>query len=94
LFFLFLAALALPSGTAEYVSVAVIGGLLVALNVARVATDVPVQWFGLIAGTSMLVGGAAAVYGARIDLFVLFFGLAGLITIAAAFRRPGLRRVA
>ncbi len=87
LLFLFLAALALPSGNAEYVSVATLGGLMLALNVVRIARDVPIRWFSVILGTSMLVGGGAAVLGVRMDLFVVFFVLAGLVTIAGAFRR-------
>lgn len=88
LLFLLFAALALPRGNVEYVSVATVGGLMLALNVARRAMDVPVRWFSVILGASMLAGGAAAVLGVKTDLFVVFFALAGLVTIAGAFRRP------
>lgn len=87
LLFLFFAALALPSGNVEYVSVAALGGLMLALNVVRVAVDVPIRWFSVILGASMLVGGGAAVLGVKMDLFVIFFALAGLVTIAGAFSR-------
>ena len=94
LLFLSLAALALPSGNVEYVSVAVLGGLMLALNIGRMAMDVPVRWFTVIVGASMLVAGGAAVLGVKVDLVVLVFVMAGLVTIAGAFRRPGHANVA
>jgi hypothetical protein len=89
LLFLLFAALALPNGNVEYASAAAVGGSMLLLNVVRIATDVPVRWFSVILGASMLVGGSAAIFGVKMDVFVLFFALAGLVTIAGAFRKTG-----
>ena len=86
LLFLFFAALALPSGTTEYAAVAILGGLMLALNAVRIALDVSVRWFAVVLGASMLVGGGAALQGVKLDLVILFFLFAGLIAIASAFR--------
>ena len=84
LLFLLFAALALPNGQAEYASAAIVGGLMLALNVARIAVDVPVRWFSVILGTVMLVAGSGALAGVHMDVFVLFFVLAGAVTIGGA----------
>jgi len=86
LLFLFVAALALPSGTAEYASVAVLGGLFLLLNVGRILLGVRASWLSVIIGSSMLIGGVSALAGTKVDLFALFFLLVGLVTIAAALR--------
>jgi hypothetical protein len=94
LLFLLFAALALPSGTAEYASAAIVGGLMLGLNAARVAVDVEVRWFSVVLGAAMLVGGAGALGGVHMDVFMLFFGILGAITILSAVVRPGRAAVA
>jgi hypothetical protein len=89
LLFLLIGALALPSGTLEYASVAAVGALLLGLNVARRVAGVPVRWFSIILGTAVLVAGVGAMAGTKIDVFVLFFGLLGAVTVAGAIVRPG-----
>jgi hypothetical protein len=84
LLFLLFGALALPNGTTEYAAAALVGGALVALNVARVALGIEIAWFGAILGMAFLIGGVGALEGLHLDVFVLFFAIAGLVTIAAA----------
>ena len=87
LLFLLIAALALPSGTARYAAVAVVGILLLGLNVARIAAGIRVPWLSVTVGTWAVVAGLGAIAGLKIDGFALFFLLLGLATIgAAAFR--------
>jgi hypothetical protein len=94
LLFLLFAALALPNGNAEYASAAAVGGLMLALNGVRIAMDVPVRWFSVVLGASMLIGGSAAVAGVKMDVFVIFFALAGVVTIAGALVRREQPRLA
>lgn len=89
LLFLLLGALALPNGTAEYGSVAVVGAAMLGLNGFRVVAGLPVRWVSIILGTVMLVAGTGALTGLHLDVFVLFFLLAGVVTIAGALIRPG-----
>ena len=91
LLFLLFGALALPNGTAEYASAAATGAAMLGLNVARFILDVPVRWFSIILGTVMAVAGSGALFGVKMDVFVLFFVLAGVVTIVAAIVKP--RRV-
>jgi hypothetical protein len=88
LLFLLFAALALPNGTAEYASAATVGGLMLVLNVARIVAVLPVRWFSVILGAAMLVAGSGALAGVHMDVFVLFFVLAGIVTIGGALVRP------
>jgi hypothetical protein len=92
LIFLLLGALALPNGTAEYAAAAAVGVAMLGLNALRIVLDVPVRWFGIILGTVMAVAGSCALVGVKMDVFVLFFAFAGVVTIAGAVLRP--RRVA
>ena len=69
LLFLLFAALALPNGNAEYASAAAVGGLMLLLNLVRIVMDVPVRWFSVVLGASMLVGGSAAEFGVKMDVF-------------------------
>jgi hypothetical protein len=94
LLFLLFAALALPNGNAEYASAAVVGGLMLMLNGVRIAMGVPVRWLSVVLGTVMLVAGSSALVGVKMDVFVLFFALAGLVTIAGAFVRREAPRAA
>jgi len=94
LIFLFFGALALPSGTAEYASLAVVGGLMLLLNAVRVLKDAPVRWSTLVLGAASLVGGSAALLGEKLDAFVILFVVAGLVTIAGALLPTGRRWVA
>jgi hypothetical protein len=84
LLFLLFAALALPNGSVEYASAAAVGGLMLALNGVRIVMSVPVRWFSVALGAVMLVAGSGALVGVKMDVFVLFFAAAGLITIAGA----------
>lgn len=88
LLFFLLAAFALPSGPVEYAVVATIGGLIVGLNAVRLAASLPISWFGVVLGTALLVAGSGALLGYRLDAFVVFFVLAGVVTIAGAIIRP------
>jgi hypothetical protein len=89
LLFLLLGALALPNGTAEYGSVAVVGAAMLGLNGLRVVAGLPLRWFSIILGAVMLVAGTGALTGLHLDVFVLFFLLAGVVTIASALIQPG-----
>jgi hypothetical protein len=91
LLFLLLGALALPTGTVEYASAASVGGAMLGLNALRIVFGVPVRWFSILLGTVMLVAGGGALAGTKMDVFVLFFVLAGVVTIAGAAIGP--RRV-
>jgi hypothetical protein len=57
---------------------------MLALNVVRVVMSVPVRGFSIILGAVMLVAGSGALVGVKMDVFVLFFVAAGMITIAGA----------
>ncbi len=89
LLFLLVAALALPHGPLEYASACAVGAAMLALNVARVAYGVPVRWFGAVLGASMALAGGAALAGIRMDVFVVFFILAGAVNVAAGLFRRG-----
>ncbi len=94
LIFLTFAALALPSGTAEYISVAGLGAGMLVLNVARRVAQVPVRWFTIVLGATGLTGGILALSGIhRVDAFVLFFVFLGALTIGAAVVRPSRKSV-
>lgn len=88
LLFLLLGALALPNGTAEYASAAAVGGAMLVLNGVRFVVGVPVRWFSVILGAAILIAGSGALVSVRMDAFVVFFALAGLVTIAAAIVKP------
>jgi hypothetical protein len=88
LLFLLFGALALPNGTAEYASAAIVGAVMLGLNAARIVLDVPVRWFSIILGTVMAVAGSGALAGVHMDVFVLFFVFAGVVTIAGAALKP------
>ena len=88
LLFLLFGALALPNGTAEYASVAAVGAAMLGLNLLRIVLDVPVRWFSIILGTVMAVAGSGALIGVKMDVFVLFFVIAGIVTIAGAALKP------
>lgn len=87
LLFLLVAALALPSGVVEYASVAAIGALMLALNVARNAAGVRVRWLSIILGAVALIAGVGATGGVKIDMFALFFAMLGIVSIVAAIVR-------
>jgi len=84
LLFLLFAALALPNGNVEYASAAAVGGSMLALNGVRIVMSVPVRWFSVVLGAVMFVAGSGALVGVKMDVFVLFFAAAGMITIAGA----------
>jgi hypothetical protein len=88
LLFLLFGVLALPNGTAEYLSAAGVGAAMLGLNLVRVVVAVPVRWFSIILGTAFLVGGSGALAGMHMDVFVVFFVVAGLVTIAGALIQP------
>jgi hypothetical protein len=91
LLFLAFAALALPSGTAEYASVAAVGAGMLGLNGVRVIAGVPTRWFSTVLGATGLVAGIMALGGTKIDAFALFFVFLGVLTIGAAVVRPARR---
>jgi hypothetical protein len=84
LLFLLVAALSLPNGNLEYVSAASVGAAMVGLNIARRALGIEIGWFSLILGAAFMIGGTAAVFGMKMDVFVLFFALAGAVMIVGA----------
>jgi hypothetical protein len=88
LLFLLFGAVAMPMGPAAYGFIAAIGGLMVGLNMTRVVAGVAVRWFSAILGTALFVAGCAALAGLHMDAFVLFFVLAGLVTIGGALVKP------
>ena len=88
LLFLLFGALALPNGTAEYISAAAVGAAMLGLNGLRVVAGVALRWFSVILGTVMLAAGIGALAGLHMDVFVLFFALAGMVTIAGALVEP------
>ncbi len=88
LLFVLFGALAMPNGTVEYLAVAAVGALMLALNAGRVAARVPVRWLSVILGSVALVAGAGAMVGVRIDAFVLFFFVLGIATVVGAIVRP------
>ena len=88
------AALALPSGTAEYASVAAVGAGMLGLNAVRVIAGVPIRWFSTVLGATGLVAGIMALGGTKIDAFALFFVFLGVLTIGAAVVRPARRTLA
>ena len=61
---------------------------MLVLNVARIVAVLPVRWFSVILGAAMLVAGSGALAGVHMDVFVLFFVLAGIVTIGGALVRP------
>jgi hypothetical protein len=87
LLFMLFGALAMPNGTAEYVAVAGVGTLMLALNAVRMASGVAVRWFSIILGSVALVAGAGATVGLRIDAFVLFCFVLGAAMVAGAIVR-------
>lgn len=84
LLFLLFGVLALPSGTVEYVSAAAVGAAMLGLNGVRLLVALPLRWFSAILGTVFFVGGIGALVGVRVDVFLLFFVIAGVVTIAGA----------
>ncbi len=89
LLFLLFGALALPNGRLEYAAAAAIGAAMLGLNGLRIVKTVPVRWSSIILGAVMVVAGGGALAGVKIDVFVLFFVLAGGVTIAGAVVQPG-----
>jgi hypothetical protein len=88
LLFLLIAVLALPNGMTEYIAAAAVGGAMLGLNGVRVAAGVPVRWFSVFLGTTFLVGGSGAAAGVHMDVFLLFFAIAGVVTIFGAIVGP------
>jgi hypothetical protein len=88
LLFLLFGVLALPNGTAEYVSAAAVGAAMLGLNGLRIVLAVPVRWFSIVLGAAFLVGGSGAMAGVHMDVFVVFFVVAGAVTIVGALVQP------
>jgi hypothetical protein len=88
LLFLLIAVLALPNGMTEYVAAAAVGAAMVGLNGLRVAAGVAVRWFSVFLGASFLLGGSGAAAGLHMDVFLLFFAMAGVVTIFGAIVGP------
>jgi hypothetical protein len=82
-----LAALAL-NGPAEAVAIAAVGGAFLLLNGARIRLGVPIRWFSTVLGAACLSGGLVALTtGVRVELFAIFFLLAGAVTVSSALLR-------
>ncbi len=88
LLLLLFAAVSLPHGTAEFVSVTVVGLAMVGLNVYRRLRGLEVAWFSLVLGLAVSIAGVAALRSVEMDVFALFFVVAGVVTIGAALVRP------
>jgi hypothetical protein len=88
LLFLLFGALALPNGRLEYAAAAAIGVAMLGLNGLRIVKAVPVRWLSIILGVVMVVAGGGALAGIKMDVFVLFFAVAGVATIAGAVVQP------
>ena len=88
LLFLLFGALALPNGTAEYAAAAAVGAAMLGLNALRLAAGTPIRRFSVILGAAILVAGSAALVSVHMDAFVLFFVIAGVVTIAGALVGP------
>jgi len=88
LLFLLFGALARPHGTAEYASAAAVGAAMLGLNGVRIAVGVQVRWFSVILGAAVLVAGSGALVSMHMDAFVLFFVIAGAVTIGGAILGP------
>jgi Flp pilus assembly pilin Flp len=88
LLFFLVAALAIPRGTTEYAVLAGLGAAMVLVNLVRVGTGIGPTWFSSILGASLLAGGVAALGGVHMDVVVLFFLFAGVVTVATALLRP------
>ena len=88
LLFLLFGVLALPNGTAQYVSAAAVGAAMLGLNGLRILVAVPVRWFSVILGAAFVAGGSGAMAGMHMDVFVVFFVLAGVVTIVGALVKP------
>jgi|GEM_PF-1625469 hypothetical protein len=89
LLFLLVGVLAIPNGTVEYACAAAVGAAMLGLNLLRVILAVPVRWFTIILGAAFLAGGSGAMAGLHMDVFVLFFVVAGVVTIVGAIVKPG-----
>jgi hypothetical protein len=88
LLFLLVGALALPSGTVQFVAAIAVGSAMLALNAARAFASISVSWFSIILGAAMVLAGAGALGGLHMDVFVLFFVIAGAVTIGTALVKP------
>ena len=91
LLFLLFGALAIPRGTAEFASVAAIGAAMLGLNLFRAIRHMPIAWFSAILGASIFAAGSGALAGVHMDAFVVFFVLAGAVTIGGAIVRPAVQ---
>jgi hypothetical protein len=61
---------------------------MLGLNLVRVLLGVAVGWFSMVLGTATLVAGGGALVGVHMEVFVLFFALAGVVTMGGALFRP------
>ena len=84
LLFLLVAALALPNGTTEYAAVSLVATTLILLNLVRMAVGSGIAWFGMVLGVSMLIAGIGGLLGTHMDVFAVFFGVAGAVMIGGA----------
>jgi hypothetical protein len=88
LLFLLIAVLALPNGMTEYIAAVAVGGAMLGLNGLRVLASIAVRWFSVFLGASFLLGGSGAAAGLHMDVFLLFFAIAGAVTIFGAIIGP------
>jgi hypothetical protein len=84
LLFLAFGALALPNGPVEYAAVVAVGAAMLLLNGIRIVVGIPIAWFTTVLGATGVLAGSLALMGTHVDAFVVFFVLAGAVTIVAA----------
>jgi hypothetical protein len=61
---------------------------MLGLNGIRILISVPLRWFSVILGAALVVGGTGALAGLHTDVFLLFFVIAGVVTISGALVAP------
>jgi uncharacterized membrane protein YjjP (DUF1212 family) len=85
---------ALPDGPVKYAAVAAVGALMLGLDATIVVRRRELDLFSAALGATALIAGAAALTGARVAAFALFFLLLGsaLVLVPAVRFVLGRRR--
>jgi hypothetical protein len=81
---LLLAALFLPTGTAEFAGVAAAGALLLLLNVGRLLAGIQARWFSVTVGAWAVTCGLFALGGLRLNAMAVFFLFLGIVVLGSA----------
>jgi len=93
LVFLLVGSLALPSGLVAQAAVAGVGALMLVFNAALIAARHHLDLFTTVLGTTAVLVGIAALAGARIDAFAVFFlVLGGVMVVVPILRMARLGR--